>query len=35
MLTTADLTALNEQVDGERQKPSDVATAYLKSKGLI
>ncbi len=35
VLTTADLTELNKQVDGERQKPADVAAAYLKSKGLI
>jgi osmoprotectant transport system substrate-binding protein len=34
VLTTADLTALNEKVDGERQKPADVAADYLKSKGL-
>ncbi|MDI5962875.1 ABC transporter substrate-binding protein [Streptomyces sp. SL13] len=35
VLTTADLTKLDDQVDGERQKPSDVATAYLKAKGLV
>ncbi|MCQ4046427.1 ABC transporter substrate-binding protein [Streptantibioticus rubrisoli] len=35
VLTTADLTALDKQVDAERKKPSDVATDYLKSKGLI
>jgi osmoprotectant transport system substrate-binding protein len=34
VLTTADLTALNEKVDGERQKPADVAAQYLVSKGL-
>ncbi|WP_329133072.1 ABC transporter substrate-binding protein [Streptomyces sp. NBC_01476] len=34
VLTTADLTSLNEKVDGERQKPADVAADYLKSKGL-
>ncbi len=34
-LTTADLTALNAKVDGERQKPADVAKEYLTSKGLI
>ncbi|MEU3458393.1 ABC transporter substrate-binding protein [Streptomyces sp. NPDC006733] len=34
-LTTADLTDLNAKVDAERQKPADVAAAYLKSKGLI
>jgi osmoprotectant transport system substrate-binding protein len=35
VLTTADLTALNEKVDAERQKPEDVAKAYLTSKGLL
>lgn len=35
VLTTADLTQLDKQVDAERMKPSDVADAYLKSKGLI
>jgi osmoprotectant transport system substrate-binding protein len=35
VLTTADLTALNGQVDGERQLPEDVARAYLQDKGLI
>ncbi len=35
VLTTADLTRLDKDVDGERQQASDVATAYLKSKGLI
>ncbi|MBF5081831.1 ABC transporter substrate-binding protein [Quadrisphaera sp. INWT6] len=35
VLTTADLTALNGQVDGERQLPEDVAKAYLQDKGLI
>ncbi|NEA74197.1 ABC transporter substrate-binding protein [Streptomyces sp. SID13588] len=34
-LTTADLTDLNQKVDAERQKPADVAAAYLKSKGLV
>ncbi|GGO89504.1 glycine/betaine ABC transporter substrate-binding protein [Wenjunlia tyrosinilytica] len=34
-LTTADLTELNKKVDGERQKPADVAKEYLQSKGLI
>lgn len=34
-LTTADLTALNAKVDAERQKPADVAAAYLKSKALL
>lgn len=35
VLTTADLKALNGQVDGERQLPEDVAKAYLQDKGLI
>ncbi|CCB75346.1 MULTISPECIES: ABC transporter substrate-binding protein [Streptomycetaceae] len=35
VLTTADLTALDRQVDAERKKPSDVAADYLKSKGLL
>jgi osmoprotectant transport system substrate-binding protein len=35
VLTTEDLTDLNQQVDSERKKPADVARAYLKSKGLI
>ncbi|TNM69988.1 ABC transporter substrate-binding protein [Streptomyces sp. NP160] len=35
VLTTADLTALNGQVDGERLLPEDVAKAYLQDKGLI
>jgi osmoprotectant transport system substrate-binding protein len=35
VLTTADLTALNSKVDGERQKPEDVAKAYLQSKQLL
>lgn len=34
-LTTADLTELNAKVDGERQKPEDVARDYLESKNLI
>jgi osmoprotectant transport system substrate-binding protein len=34
-LTTADLANMNAQVDSQRKKPSDVAAAYLKSKGLI
>jgi osmoprotectant transport system substrate-binding protein len=34
VLTTEDLTKLNQQVDGERKKPADVARDYLKSKGL-
>lgn len=35
VLTTADLTELNKQVDAERKKPEDVAADYLKSKGLL
>ena len=35
VLTTADLTELNAKVDGERQKPEDVARDYLESKNLI
>ncbi|MET7641982.1 ABC transporter substrate-binding protein [Streptomyces sp. NPDC005438] len=35
VLTTADLTRLNRQVDSERQKPKDVARKYLESKRLI
>jgi osmoprotectant transport system substrate-binding protein len=34
-LTTTDLAALENKVDGERQKPEDVAKAYLTSKGLL
>lgn len=34
-LTTDDLIELNRKVDEERQKEADVATEYLKSKGLI
>lgn len=34
-LTTADLAAMNKLVDGERQKPLDVATDFLTSKGLL
>jgi osmoprotectant transport system substrate-binding protein len=34
-LTTEDLVELNRKVDTERAKPSDVAKAYLESKGLI
>lgn len=34
-LTTADLTDLNSKVDAERQKPEDVAKAYLQSKNLV
>ena len=35
VLTTADLTALNAQVDGQRLEASQVAEDYLKEKGLI
>ncbi|NED98839.1 ABC transporter substrate-binding protein [Phytoactinopolyspora halotolerans] len=35
VLTTEDLAALNAQVDGERQRPEDVAVAYLEEKGLL
>ena len=35
VLTTADLTQLDKDVDGKREQASDVATTYLKSKGLI
>ena len=35
MLTTEDLAALNAKVDGERQKPEDVAKEYLTGKGLL
>ncbi|MFD8968869.1 ABC transporter substrate-binding protein [Streptomyces sp. NPDC059568] len=35
VLTTKDLASMNEQVDSWRRLPEDVATAYLKSKGLI
>ncbi len=34
-LTTADLARLNQQVDGERQLPEDVAKDYLVEKKLI
>jgi osmoprotectant transport system substrate-binding protein len=34
-LTTDDLAQLNLQVDAERQKPADVAEAYLSEQGLI
>lgn len=34
-LSTEDLATMNEQVDGERLKPADVARQYLKDKGLI
>ena len=35
VLTTADLTSLNAQVDGQRLEASQVAEDYLKEKGLI
>ena len=35
VLTTADLTELNEQVDSWRRLPEDVARNYLTGKGLI
>jgi osmoprotectant transport system substrate-binding protein len=34
-LTTDDLAAMNVKVDLERQKPEDVAAAFLEDKGLI
>jgi len=35
VLTTQDLAALNAQVDEQREKPEDVARAYLQEKGLL
>ena len=35
VLTTADLTSMNEQVDSRRRLPEDVARSYLKEKGLL
>jgi osmoprotectant transport system substrate-binding protein len=35
VLTTQDLANLNRKVDSERQKPKDVAAAYLKSRNLL
>jgi len=35
VLTTDDLADLNRKVDAERQKPKDVAEAYLKDKNLL
>ncbi|GGZ61141.1 glycine/betaine ABC transporter permease [Streptomyces inusitatus] len=35
VLTTADLAALNERVDSWRRLPQDVASEYLRSKGLL
>jgi osmoprotectant transport system substrate-binding protein len=34
-LTTDDLAAMNLKVDAERQKPGDVASEFLKDKGLL
>ena len=34
VLTTEDLAGLNQKVDGEREKPADVAQDYLTDKGL-
>ncbi|HWM38672.1 MAG TPA: ABC transporter substrate-binding protein [Streptomyces sp.] len=35
VLTTEDLADLNRKVDAEREKPKDVAEAYLKDKNLL
>ncbi|MFH9399366.1 ABC transporter substrate-binding protein [Streptomyces sp. NPDC017638] len=35
VLTTADLAAMNRQVDGARRLPAEVARAYLEDKGLL
>ena len=35
VLTTDDLAQMNKKVDSLRQRPQDVATAYLKSKALL
>ncbi|MGW6271897.1 ABC transporter substrate-binding protein [Streptomyces sp. NPDC055060] len=35
VLTTADLAAMNEQVDSWRRLPQDVARTYLEDKGLL
>lgn len=35
VLTTDDLAQLDKKVDGERQKPADVAKDYLTSKGML
>ncbi|MEU8944383.1 ABC transporter substrate-binding protein [Streptomyces sp. NPDC048489] len=35
VLTTADLAAMNQQVDSWRRLPEDVARTYLKEKGLL
>jgi osmoprotectant transport system substrate-binding protein len=34
-LTTEDLAAMNVKVDGERQKPADVAREFLTTEGLL
>jgi osmoprotectant transport system substrate-binding protein len=34
-LSTEDLIELNAQVSVERQKPEDVAQAYLEDEGLL
>ncbi|MGP4086039.1 ABC transporter substrate-binding protein [Streptomyces sp. KR55] len=35
VLTTADLTELNRQVDKDKKDPEDVANAYAKQQGLV
>jgi len=35
VVTTEDLARLNAEVDGERRKPADVATEYLRTEGLL
>ncbi|MBA3720511.1 MAG: amino acid ABC transporter substrate-binding protein, partial [Nocardioidaceae bacterium] len=35
VLTTEDLAEMNGAVDLERQKPEDVAQAYLEEQGLL
>ena len=35
VLTTADLPALNAQVDGQQLEANEVAQDYLKDKGLL
>lgn len=35
VLTTSELTKLNGKVGNQREKPADVARAYLQSKGLL
>lgn len=34
-LTTEDLAAMTVQIDVQRQRPEDVATAYLEVEGLL